>query len=132
MRKKRIVMAALAGTMGAMTGVAAWLIPGSRKKPGPAERERRRRLAVNAHGRTGNAMIADFRDGILCYTYSVGGVEYTAFQDLTALADFLPDDPGTLIETPATLKYLARNPANSIVICEEWSGLRMQPRATAP
>jgi hypothetical protein len=25
---------------------------------------------------------------------------------------------------PAIVKYIPRNPANSIVICEEWSGLR--------
>ncbi|MGE5648398.1 MAG: hypothetical protein ACM336_21675 [Acidobacteriota bacterium] len=126
MGKKRYLMAGLAG---AMTGVAAWLIPGLRTTP--AERERRRRLAVNAHGRTGNAMIVDFHGGTLCYSYLVSGVEYMAFQDVTALAAFLPDDPGVLIDTPATLKYLARNPANSIVVCEEWSGLRAQPRATA-
>jgi hypothetical protein len=126
MNKKRFVMAGLAG---ALTGMAAWLIPS--RKTTPEERERRRRLSVNAHGRTGNAMIADFHGDVVCYTYSIAGVEYTAFQDVTALAGFLPDDPGTLIDTPATLKYLGRNPANSIVVCEEWSGLRAQPRATA-
>jgi hypothetical protein len=118
-------MAGIAGAMGALAGVAAWLIPGSRKV-NPAERERRRRLTVNARGRTGNAMVIDFHEGTLGYTYSIGGVLYTAFQDVTTLAESLPADPGTLIDTPATIKYLARNPANSIVYCEEWSGLRFQ------
>lgn len=124
-------MAGIAGAVGALAGVAAWLIPGSRRIT-PAERERRRRLTVNARGRRGNAMIVDFQDGILCYKYSIGGVEYTAFQDLLALSASLPTDPGRLVDTPATIKYLARNPANSIVICEEWSGLRFQRSVENP
>ena len=125
MKKRRILMAGLAG---ALTGVAAWFVPASRRSP--AERERRRRLAVNARGRTGGATITDFHDGVICYTYFVGGVEYTASQDLSTLLDLLPEDPPTLIERPATLKYLAHNPANSILLCEEWSGLRY-PQAAA-
>jgi hypothetical protein len=131
MSKKQVVMAGLAGLSGALAGVAAWLIPNSRKKITPAERERRRRLAVNARGRTGSAIIVDYRDGIVCYTYSVGGLEYTAFQDLSALPELLPTDPATLIATPATLKYLAANPANSMLVCEEWSGIRFHPQTTA-
>jgi len=126
MKKRRILMA---GVAGALTGVAAWFVPAARRSP--AERERRRRLAVNVRGRTGGAKITDFHDGVLCYTYFVGGVEYTAFQDVSALADMLPEDPRTLIQRPATLKYLAHNPANSILLCEEWSGLRFYPQAAA-
>jgi hypothetical protein len=124
MKKRRILMAGLAG---ALTGVAAWFVPAMRRSP--AQRERQRRLVVNARGRTGGAMIVDFRDGIVCYTYFVSGVEYTAFQDLSTLARLLPEDPRTLIERPATLKYLVHNPANSILLCEEWSGLRFHPQA---
>ena len=126
MKKRRILMA---GVAGALTGVVAWFVPAGRRSP--AERERRRRLAVNSRGRTGGATITDFYDGVICYRYFVGGVEYTAFQDLSALVDMLPDDPRTLIERPATLKYLAHNPANSILLCEEWSGLRFYPQAAA-
>ncbi len=131
MKGKRIVFTGLAAALGAVTGLAAVLIP--RLKPVPAEeREKRRRLLVNEKGRTLNAMITDFSEGKVCYTYEIFGVEYTAFQDVSALATLLPADPGTLIERPATLKYLASNPANSIVVCEEWSGLRFRPRSTAP
>jgi hypothetical protein len=128
MKKKHILMAGMAG---ALTGLAAWLIPAVRR-PSPAERERRRRLAVNARGRTGAATITDFREGAVCYTYFAGGVEYTASQDVSTLTALLPADPRTLIQRPATLKYLAINPANSILVCEEWSGLRFQPHAAAP
>jgi hypothetical protein len=125
MKKKHVLLAGLAG---ALTGAAVWLIPAARR-PTPAERERRRRLAVNARGRTGNATITDFREGVVCYTYFIGGVEYTAFQDVSTLTALLPADPRTLIQRPATLKYLPANPANSILVCEEWSGLRFHPHA---
>ncbi len=128
MKKKRIVLAGLAG---AMTGLAAWMIPALRR-PSPAERERRRRLDVNARGRTGGATITDFRDGVVCYSYEIGGVEYNACQDVSALLALFPAEPRTLIGRPATLKYLASNPANSILICEDWSGLRFYPHAAAP
>lgn len=126
----RIYKAVLAGCAGALTGLAAWFLPSRRVTP--AQRERARRLAVNAKGRPGSASITDFHDSIVWYTYEVGGVEYAACQDVSTLADFLPPDPVRRIERPATFKYLPRNPANSIVICEEWSGLRFRPRVTAP
>ncbi len=126
MKKGRILMAAAAGVL---TGMAAWFVPAGRRTP--AERERKRRLQVNAQGRTGGAVINEFRDGVIGYTYFIGGVEYTAFQDVSALAKLLPEDPLVLIERPATVKYLAHNPANSILLCEEWSGLRFYPQAAA-
>lgn len=109
----------------ALTEAAGRLIPGWRLKP--EERERRRRLRVNAEGRTGSAIITDFRDGVLCYTYSVAGVEYAACQDVRTLSALLPANPFTLLARPATLKYLTRNPANSILLCEGWSGLQFGP-----
>ncbi len=125
----RIGNALIAGLVGALAGLAGSLIPILRR-PDPAERERRRRLAVNTGGRTGNGTIAELRDGILCYRYTIGGVEYTAFQDVSALAALLPDEPDTLIEKPVVIKYLPNNPANSIVLCEAWSGLQFQPQPT--
>ena len=68
----------------------------------------------------------DVRDNALYYRYSIAGVEYAASQDISGLRELLPPDPSVLIG-PATLKYLPANPANSIVICEEWSGLRSRP-----
>ncbi len=122
--KSPVLKAGLAGMLGALAGVAASLIP--RRKVTPEERERRRRLEVNARGRTGNALITECRDGVVEYTYRVGRVEYLAYQDLSALAETLPGDPATLAGQPATLKYLARNPANSILVCEGWSGLQFR------
>jgi hypothetical protein len=120
----------LVGAAGAATGVAASLV--RKRGPTAAERERRRRLDVNARGRTGNATIIDVADGVITYTYEARGMEHTASQDVSALTAVLPADPATLTGRPAILKYLASNPANSIVVCEEWSGLLFQPQATGP
>jgi len=60
-------------------------------------------------------------------------VEYNASQDIAALRDLLPAEPGRLVGM-ANLKYSPKNPANSILICEDWSGLRVKgsPPETQP
>jgi len=98
-----------------------WLFLSSRQTA--PERERRRRSAVNRTGRVGDATIIDVRDCILYYSYQVWGVAYTTSQDAAELRHMLPADTSVLIGS-AGLKYAPRNPANSIVICEQWSGLR--------
>ena len=94
----------------------------------PEKRERRRRLELHQRGRLGDALITEATDAMLYYSYSVGGVQYEASQDVSGLRDLLPPEPERLIGA-AGLKYSSRNPANSILICEEWSGLRAPSRA---
>ena len=90
----------------------------------PKDREQRRRLAVNLHGRLGDAIITDVQNDVVFYEYSVRGVLYTASQDVSKLHEHIPIDPNRLIG-PVGLKYSTQNPANSIIICEHWSGLRL-------
>ncbi len=90
----------------------------------PKDREQRRRLAVNLHGRLGDAIITDVQNDVVFYEYSVRGVVYTASQDVSKLREHIPIDPNRLIG-PVGLKYSSQNPANSIIICEQWSGLRL-------
>src|SRR6058998_4079410 len=104
-----------------LMALGAWLLLSSRQTP--AQRERRRRLVVNRTGRMGDATIIDVREGVLYYDYQVRGVCYTTSQDTSDFHDMLPPDLSVLIG-PAGLKYSPGNPANSIVICEGWSGLR--------
>lgn len=118
-----IALGAAAVVVGAIV-VWLWL----RSRASPAERERKRRLAVNTTGRVSDANVVDYRDGALHYSYLIGGVEYTASQDVSGLPELLPPDPTTLIG-PGSVKYVPKNPANSIVVCEHWSGLRVRPRA---
>lgn len=92
-----------------------------RSRLGAAERERRRRLEVGRRGRMSDGVVTDVVGQTVFFSYSVMGVEYTASQDLSPLRDRLPEDLTTLIG-PVTLKYLAANPANSILASEEWCG----------
>ena len=89
----------------------------------PEERERLRRLRVNGSGKLGDGEIVDFEGAAIVYSYTVGGVGYTAAQDVMSLQALLPSNPMSVIG-PALVKFDPRNPANSIVLCEEWSGLR--------
>ena len=107
----------------ALVEAAAGMVPGLRRLT-PEQKEQKRRLAVNAKGRMGSAIVVDFREGLICYKYTVRGVQYQATQEVTALLEALPADPNLLIGGAAGLKYLPKNPANSIVVCETWSGLR--------
>jgi hypothetical protein len=93
----------------------------------PKDKEKLRRLEVNASGRLGDATITDITDDAIIYEYSVGGLTYTASQDISQLRELIPADPHRLIGRPASLKYSTQNPANSILLCEDWSGLRVGP-----
>ena len=99
-------------------GVRAWL----RSRVSSDERERRRRLMLLSTGKMGDANLLEIRDGLLFYSYAVRGVEYTASQDVSSLTSFVPDGVASL--GSICVKYDPRNPANSIVLAEEWSGLR--------
>lgn len=93
----------------------------------PKDKEKQRRLDVNRNGRLGDATITDISDDAIIYEYSVGGLTYTASQDISQLRELIPADPERLIGRPASLKYSSQNPANSILLCEQWSGLRVGP-----
>jgi hypothetical protein len=116
-----IQLAVLAAIVVLLLGAAAWIV--LLKRRNPREREKRRRLGVSRHGRMGDGLIIDQHEDILYYNYSIRGVDYTASQDVSTLREFLPENPALMVG-PVTLKYSPRNPANSILICEEWSGLR--------
>jgi hypothetical protein len=112
--------------LGSVYGYRAW----KASRITPEERERRRRSLLVAQGKMGDAMVVEFRGDMLFYTYDVRGVQYTASQDLAPLSDYVPKDMSVVVG-PISMRYDAKNPANSIVLAEEWSGLRAanQPRA---
>jgi hypothetical protein len=93
----------------------------------PAERERKRRIRLNLSGRITDGEVLELEQDLLIYSYEVAGVVYSTTQDISELRADLPRDP-LLIIGPATVKYLTRDPGNSIVVCEEWSGLRSRRR----
>ena len=120
--------AALAITSVSIPIVAAGAYVVLRMRRKPKDKEKRRRLEVNSNGRLGDATILEVRDDAIFYEYSVRGIHYTASQDISKLLELIPGDPQRLIGCPASLKYAYHNPANSILLCEEWSGLRMGGR----
>ena len=99
-------------------------------KRNPERRERKRRLQVNRQGRVGDALITDASETTIYYVYSLRGVQYETSQDITALRDYLPAEPDRLIGQ-AHVKYLVNNPANSILVCEEWSGMKIPAKPPA-
>lgn len=112
-------------TSGVTVGVTLWR---RARRKSPEERERLRRLAVHSRGRLTDGELIDGPPDsaeayLLYYTYRAAGIEYTAAQDVSSLLGFLSGErccPGD----PAVVKYDPRRPANSIVLCEQWSGLR--------
>src|SRR5580698_1134702 len=116
-----VQVALLIGVAIVLIALAVWIL--ARVHGTPEKRERKRRLNVHRQGRLGDAMITEATESTLYYFYTVRGVHYTASQDVSTLREYLPGDPLRLIGV-CGLKYSSKNPANSILVCEEWSGLR--------
>jgi hypothetical protein len=96
-----------------------------RKRESPEERERVRRMMVYREGRVLEGLVTEVDEQFVHFTYNVSGVTYQATQGIGALRHMLPS-ASHLVIGPTTLRYLVNNPANSIVMCEEWTGLRQR------
>jgi hypothetical protein len=121
-----IQVAMLCGVSIGLVVLAIWIL--MKVHGTPEKKEKKRRLSVHRQGRLGDAVISEGTDNTLYYFYTVRGVHYTASQDVSALLSYLPAEPEKLIGV-AGLKYSSKNPANSILVCEEWSGLRAPVKA---
>ena len=118
-----------AGTAAAAASVWQW-IRSHRTTAEQRERQRRQRLAQN--GRICDGTVLDVQeisangDGstrLLIYSYDVGGVSYEASQDVTHLRQIV-DIESCKLGLPSSIRYDPRNPGNSIVVSEAWTGLR--------
>lgn len=118
----KVEIAALCSLAAVLIALAIYIA--LRVRGNPEKREKKRRLHVNRTGRLGDAMIIEVSENALHYSYSIRGVQYEASQDISTLRERLPAEPDRLIGGVASLKYAPNNPANSILLCEEWSGLR--------
>jgi len=98
-------------------------------RPSASEREKRRRGIIHERGRMHDGWLTDVNDELIHFTYSVAGVAYNASQEINVFRSELPPDLSSAIG-PVTLKYMPRNPANSIVISEGWCGLRFKEKAS--
>jgi hypothetical protein len=116
-----VAVCGLALALAALIAVIArriWLA----RRVSPEERERQRCEHLAGVGKMGDATLIEFHEGLLFYSYEVGGLEYFASQDISRLEKFLP--PEWVAHGAASMRYDPRNPANSIVLAETWSGLR--------
>lgn len=116
-----VALLAVAGIL----GYRAW----KNSRITPEERERLRRTALAARGKLGDASLVDMRGEMVVYSYAIRGVEYTASQDVSSLREYLPAEE--TLSGPVWVRYDPKNPANSIVLAENWTGLRPRsPRVT--
>jgi hypothetical protein len=112
-------------------GVLAGALARRRRKT-PEQRERERRIRISEIGRITDGTVIDVNelDGhdsgelqLLIYQYDVAGVSYEASQDVTTLRHRV-DLHSCRAGLMTSIKYDPANPGNSIVIAENWSGLR--------
>lgn len=122
----------------ALAAAGVWLV--RRKRPTPEELERARRRFLVQSGRLVDGMLLDVADvdsgdghmlTMLIYNYRIGGVDYDCSQDVTMLGATL-DPRQVRAGFPCTVRYQPGNPQNSIVVAEEWSGLRAGLPALRP
>jgi len=119
---------AVAGA-GLFFGVNAWAR--SRRKT-PDQRELERRMRISEIGRITDGTVIDVSEmqtnssgelQLLIYHYDVAGVSYEASQDVSALRHMV-DLHSCRSGLMTSIKYDPNNPGNSIVISENWTGLR--------
>jgi hypothetical protein len=114
----------------------------------PEEAERKRRLHLNLIGRIAEGQVVELneqpaeppeeRRGLLTakrplpdmrprymvsYSYSISGVTYHTAQDITGLESQVRFDR-LMAGQQASVKYDPSNPSDSILVADDWSGLR--------
>ena len=115
----------------------------------PYDAERRRRLHLNQIGRIAEGQVVeliehpaeskDARKGffgkrarpladmgprhLVSYSYAISGVTYHTAQDITGLEGQIRFDR-LVAGQPASVKYDTSNPSDSIIVADDWSGLR--------
>ena len=127
-------IAAAVVLLAALAVVAVWLV--LRKRPTAEELERARRQFLAHSGRLVDGMLLDICEveapakneagrtlTMLLYKYRIGGVDYESSQDVTDMRGVV-DAAQVRAGFPCSARYQPGNPQNSIVVAEEWTGLR--------
>ncbi|HUI75000.1 MAG TPA: hypothetical protein VLX32_08655 [Candidatus Acidoferrum sp.] len=115
----------------------------------PEEAERRRRLHLNQIGRIAEGSVVELVEHptepdkaprrffgsrarplvasrsrhLVSYSYSISGVIYQTAQDITGLESQIRLER-LVAGQPASIKYDPSNPVDSILVADDWSGLR--------
>jgi len=115
----------------------------------PEEAERRRRLHLNQIGRIAEGQVVELAEHpaeprpaprgifggkpqplsanrprqLVSYSYAISGVTYHTAQDITGLESQVRLER-LVAGQPASIKYDPANPVDSILVADDWSGLR--------
>jgi hypothetical protein len=142
----KLVLAIVGGSIAAV-GLLAYAF--ARPASDPDAEERKRRLHLNHIGRIAEGQVVELaqhpapvvepRRGLLgtktrpladdrprhlvSYIYSISGVTYQTAQDITGLESQVRFER-LVAGHPASVKYDPSNPSDSILVADDWSGLR--------
>ncbi|HLJ46935.1 MAG TPA: hypothetical protein VKU01_13050 [Bryobacteraceae bacterium] len=104
-----------------------------RKPKSPDEIERERRAWLEGTGRITDGTVIDVQELaaekdrrsaiMLIYHYDVAGVSYECSQDVTYLRHWI-NLHSCRLGLHTSVKYDPQNPGNSLVVSENWMGLR--------
>jgi len=87
------------------------------------ERAAEQDAGPRAHAAKLKAISKTMNHRLLLYSYSISGVTYEAAQDITGLEEQVCLER-VVAGQPVGVKYDPSNPSNSILIADDWSGLR--------
>ena len=142
----KLLLALLGGSLAAILLIVYAFV---RPAVDPEAEERKRRLHLNLIGRIAEgqvvelaehpAPVVEVRRGLLrprprplanngprhlvSYSYSISGVTYHTAQDITGLESQVRLER-LVAGQPASIKYDPANPSDSILVADDWSGLR--------
>ncbi len=125
----------VAAGVAVVVGGVWWYIAAHRLSPEEIERRRREELALG--GRITDGVILDARTltnedsvsatpDVLVYSYSLAGLTYNCAQDVSSLPN---EVTGFRIDQSVQVRYDPRNPGNSIIVSETWTGLWLRPKS---
>ena len=138
----------LALAVAVLTGIGILFYAFFRPSADPEEAERKRRLHLNQIGRIAEGQVVELMEHpseetpapkalfgsrarplgsrsrhIVSYSYSISGVTYQTGQDITGLESQVRLER-LVAGQPASIKYDPSNPVDSILVADDWSGLR--------
>ena len=132
-----------------VAGITAVYYAFLRPTANPEEAERKRRLLLNQIGRIAEGHVVELVEQagepaapnggifhgksvtqgvpasrkLVWYSYAISGVTYQTAQDVTGL-DSQVSFERLVAGQPASIKYDPASPTNSIIVADDWSGLR--------
>ena len=122
-------MVSIAAGIVVLTVIIGFIVRALRPSPEEVERRRRERLATTGRITDGGFVDARTLSGedsvsptpeVLVYSYRLAGVTYNCAQDVSRLPEQVR---GFRIDQPVQVRYDQRNPGNSVLVSESWTGL---------